>query len=160
MECASCKVRNLSNCTARKSAKFAGRRNPGNTYTVGQSQLQRPRPKRLHICKKRGQNSTTILLLRWLLFLYKQRDCLHRREIILKEANPMSCVFQNIDPPPTHRPANVTVYPFGAGGEDTLAGWKGGGGSIFWKTPDTALYSTHKYFVVCTFHFFLFLLYR
>jgi hypothetical protein len=35
----------------------------------------------------------------------------------------MSGVFQNIDPP-------------------TLAGWRGGGGSIFWKTPDTALYST------------------
>jgi hypothetical protein len=33
LECASCKVRNLSNCTARKSAKFAGRKNPGNTYT-------------------------------------------------------------------------------------------------------------------------------
>ena len=28
-------------------------------------------------------------------------------------------------------------------GEDTLAGWKGGGGSIFWKTPDTDLYSTY-----------------
>jgi hypothetical protein len=28
-------------------------------------------------------------------------------------------------------------------GEDTLAGWKGGGGSIFFKTPDTALYSTY-----------------
>ncbi len=28
-------------------------------------------------------------------------------------------------------------------GEDTLAGWKGDGGSIFWKTPDTALYSTY-----------------
>jgi hypothetical protein len=30
-------------------------------------------------------------------------------------------------------------------GEDTLAGWRGGGvggGSIFWKTQDTALYST------------------
>ncbi len=26
--------------------------------------------------------------------------------------------------------------------EDTLAGWRGGG-SIFWKTPDTALYSTY-----------------
>ncbi len=24
-----------------------------------------------------------------------------------------------------------------------LAGWGGGGGSIFWKTPDTALYSTY-----------------
>ena len=29
LECASCKVRNLSNCTARKSAKFAGRRKSG-----------------------------------------------------------------------------------------------------------------------------------
>jgi len=27
--------------------------------------------------------------------------------------------------------------------EDTLAKWKGVGGSIFWKTPDTALYSTY-----------------
>jgi hypothetical protein len=28
-------------------------------------------------------------------------------------------------------------------GEDTLNGWRGGGGSIFCKTPDTALYSTY-----------------
>jgi hypothetical protein len=28
-------------------------------------------------------------------------------------------------------------------GENTLVGWKDGGGSIFWKTPDTALYSTY-----------------
>jgi hypothetical protein len=28
-------------------------------------------------------------------------------------------------------------------GEDTLAGCRGGRGSIFWKTPDTALYSTY-----------------
>jgi hypothetical protein len=28
-------------------------------------------------------------------------------------------------------------------GEDTLAEWKRGGGSIFWKTLDTALYSTY-----------------
>jgi hypothetical protein len=27
------------------------------------------------------------------------------------------------------------------GGEDTVAGWRGGGGSIVRKTPDTALYS-------------------
>jgi hypothetical protein len=50
----------------------------------------------------------------------------------------MSGVFQNIDPHPPLR------------GEDTLAGWRGGvGRSIFWKTPDTALYSTYlcKYFV-------------
>jgi hypothetical protein len=46
----------------------------------------------------------------------------------------MSGVFQNIDPPPPHRPVR---------GLDTLAGWRGGRGSIFWKTPDTALYSTY-----------------
>jgi hypothetical protein len=46
----------------------------------------------------------------------------------------MSGVFQNIDPPP----------PDFGGGEDTFAGWRRGGGrSIFWKTPDTALYSTY-----------------
>jgi len=28
-------------------------------------------------------------------------------------------------------------------GVDTLDGWRGDGGSIFWKTPDTALYSTY-----------------
>ncbi len=37
----------------------------------------------------------------------------------------------NIAPPPLVR------------GEDTFAGWRGGGGSIFWKTPDTTLYSTY-----------------
>jgi hypothetical protein len=38
------------------------------------------------------------------------------------------------------------LYPptFGAGGgEDTLAGGRGGGGSIVRKTPDTALYSIY-----------------
>jgi hypothetical protein len=61
----------------------------------------------------------------------------------------MSGVCQNIDLPPPHQsPLTVrrvcVVYPpaFGAGG-DTLAGWRGGWGSIFWKTPDTALYSTY-----------------
>jgi hypothetical protein len=53
----------------------------------------------------------------------------------------MSGVFQNIYPHPSHRPAS-TPLPF-VRGENTLAGWKGGGGSIFWKTPDTALYSTY-----------------
>jgi hypothetical protein len=28
-------------------------------------------------------------------------------------------------------------------GDDTLAGWRGGWRSIFWKTPDTALHSTY-----------------
>jgi hypothetical protein len=57
----------------------------------------------------------------------------------------MSCVFQNIDPPPptplsARRLCNVYPPPL-LRGEDTLAGWRGG--SIFWKTQDTALYSTY-----------------
>ncbi len=41
----------------------------------------------------------------------------------------MSLVFQNINPPP----------PSLGEGEDTLAGRRGGGGSIFWKTRDIGL---------------------
>ncbi len=52
----------------------------------------------------------------------------------------MSGVFQNIDCSPPHRPASVYPIAIGAG-EDT--GWRGGGGSIFWKTPDTALCSPY-----------------
>jgi hypothetical protein len=61
----------------------------------------------------------------------------------------MSGVFQNIDQPP-HRPASVYPSPLPlVRGEDTLAVWREGGGSIVRKTPDTALYSTYicKYFV-------------
>jgi hypothetical protein len=55
----------------------------------------------------------------------------------------MSGVFQkNIDPPPPHRPAIVYPPPL-VRREDTLAGGRRGGGSIYWKTPDTALYSTY-----------------
>ncbi len=50
----------------------------------------------------------------------------NRREIILYEANPMPGVFQNIDPPPPHRPASV--YAFGAGGGHTRYRWRGGWG--------------------------------
>ncbi len=66
-----------------------------------------------------------------------------RRGIIL------SGVFQNIDPPPPHRPASVSPPPL-MRGEDTLAGWRGGGVSIFWKMPDTALSVLYirKYFVI------------
>jgi hypothetical protein len=50
----------------------------------------------------------------------------------------MSGVFRNIGPPP------ASVYPPPlVRGEDILAGWKGGGGSIVRKTPDTALYSIY-----------------
>jgi hypothetical protein len=39
----------------------------------------------------------------------------------------MSGVFRNIDPPPPHRLASVYHPPLERG-EDTLAGWRGGGG--------------------------------
>ncbi len=41
-----------------------------------------------------------------------------------------------------HRPASVYPPPV-VQGKDTLAGWRGGLGSIVWKTPDTALYSIY-----------------
>ncbi len=49
----------------------------------------------------------------------------------------MSDVLQNIDPLPPH-PLRVYPPPL-VQGEDTLAVWRGGGGSIVRKTPDTAL---------------------
>ncbi len=46
------------------------------------------------------------------------------------------------------------MYPPGFGaGEDTLAGWRGVGGSIVRKTPDTALYIS-KYFAHWAVHVF------
>jgi hypothetical protein len=54
----------------------------------------------------------------------------------------MSGVFRNTDPPTPHRPASVNPPPL-VQEEDTLAGWRGGGGSIVRKTPDTALYSIY-----------------
>ncbi len=50
----------------------------------------------------------------------------------------MFLVIQNIDPPPPLRPASVYPPPL-LGREDTLAGRRGGGGSIFWKTRDIGL---------------------
>jgi hypothetical protein len=55
----------------------------------------------------------------------------------------MSGVFQNIDPPPLHRPATAASV-FWAGGGHTRWVERGvGGGSIFWKTPETTLNSTY-----------------
>jgi hypothetical protein len=51
----------------------------------------------------------------------------------------MSGVFRNNVTP--HRPASG--YPPLVRGEDALAEWRGGGGSIVRKTPDTALYSIY-----------------
>jgi hypothetical protein len=53
----------------------------------------------------------------------------------------MSGVFQNIDPHPLTARRVCTHSPL-VRGEDTLAGWR----SLFWKTPDTALY-IGKYFL-------------
>jgi hypothetical protein len=56
----------------------------------------------------------------------------------------MSGVFRNIDPPPPHRPASVYPPPPPlVRGEETLAGWRRGRGSIVRKTTDTALYSLY-----------------
>jgi hypothetical protein len=52
----------------------------------------------------------------------------------------MAGVFQNIDP---HRPASVYPPPLVRGVHTHSLGGEGGGGSIFWKTSDTALYSTY-----------------
>ena len=53
----------------------------------------------------------------------------------------MSLVFQNIDPPSPSPPGECVPPAFVGGGEDTLAGRRGGGGSIFWKTRDIGLLS-------------------
>ncbi len=57
----------------------------------------------------------------------------------------MSIVFQNIDPPPPWPPGESVAHAFGAVGGHTrwVETGEGGGGSIFWKTLDTALYSTY-----------------
>ncbi len=44
---------------------------------------------------------------------------------------------------PTPLTARRLCTAFGAGGGHTRYGVEGGGGSIFWKTRDTALYSTY-----------------
>jgi hypothetical protein len=61
----------------------------------------------------------------------------------------VSCVFQNIDPPPPSPPGECVLPPQQRRGY-TLTGWsleRGGGVSIFWKTQDIGLasYSNNLY---------------
>ncbi len=58
----------------------------------------------------------------------------------------MSSVFQNIDPPTPLTARRVCILLVRGGGHTRWVE-SGGGGSIFWKTPETALYST--YVAVC-----------
>jgi hypothetical protein len=58
----------------------------------------------------------------------------------------MSGVFQNIDPPPPHRPANVYSPPL-VRGEDTLAGWRV---NILEDAKHSSVLYICKYFVVVT----------
>jgi hypothetical protein len=55
----------------------------------------------------------------------------------------MAGVFQNIDPPPSPPPGECVPPAFSAGGRTHSLVGEGGGGSIFWKTSDTALYSSY-----------------
>jgi hypothetical protein len=55
------------------------------------------------------------------------------------EYRAVSGVFQNIEPPLTAQ--LVCTPPPLVRGENTLAGWRGGGWSIFWMTPDIGLAS-------------------
>ncbi len=60
----------------------------------------------------------------------------------------MSGVFQNIDPPTPPPPGECVVYgggAFGAGGEDTLAGWRGG--NILEDAKHSFVLYICKYFV-------------
>jgi hypothetical protein len=60
----------------------------------------------------------------------------------------MSDIFQNIDPPPPHRPASVYPPPPFVRGEDTLAGWRGVGGQYFGRRQTLRVLYLCKYFVI------------
>ncbi len=68
-----------------------------------------------------------------------------RREIILEEANPMSGVFQNIDPP---LPGECVPPAFGAGGGHTRWGGGGGGVNILEDARHSSVLYLCKYFVL------------
>ncbi len=71
-----------------------------------------------------------------------------RREIILKEANPMSGVFQNIDPP-SPSPSGECVPPaFGAGGGHTRWVERGVGVNILEDAIHSSVLYICKYFVL------------
>jgi hypothetical protein len=60
----------------------------------------------------------------------------------------MSGVFQNIDPPPLSSPGECVLPAFGAGVEDTLAGWRGGWGvNILEDVRHSSVLYVCKYFV-------------
>jgi hypothetical protein len=61
----------------------------------------------------------------------------------------MAGVLQNIDPSPPSPPGECVPPAFGAGGGHTRWLERRGGGSIFLKTSDTALYSTYGSTILC-----------
>ncbi len=68
----------------------------------------------------------------------------HRREIITVRGQSYVMRLPKYWPPTPLSARRVCIYPPPLlRGEDTLAGWRGGWGSIFWKTQDTALYSIY-----------------
>ncbi len=70
-----------------------------------------------------------------------------RRGIILQEANPMSGVFQKINPPPPHRPASVYPPAFGAGGANTRWAERGWGVNTLADARHCSVLYICKYFV-------------
>ncbi len=67
----------------------------------------------------------------------------------------MSGVFQNIDPPPPHRPASVYRPPFGAGGGQTRWVERWWGVNILEHARHCSVLYIRKYFVVGTFNVFI-----
>jgi hypothetical protein len=61
----------------------------------------------------------------------------------------MASVFQNIDPPSPSPPGECVPRTKGGRRRKHSLGGEVGGGSIFWKTSDKALYSTYVSTVLC-----------
>jgi hypothetical protein len=59
----------------------------------------------------------------------------------------MSGVFQNIDPPPPHRPVSVYPSAFSAGGGHTRQGERGWGVNILEDARHCSVLNICKYFV-------------